>query len=559
MRENPLMMHRGLRIVVVATVALIAATAAAAGGSSAKKVGARCWADVRVLADDSMAGRFAGTPGHRRAAEFVAGEYQKAGLAPGGDDGFFQPVKLQTREIVEAHSSLTLTVAGTAKPLKLGDDAIFSLRGNYAPKVDAPMVFAGYGLKLPQYGVDDLAGLDLKGKVVVAIYSAPKGIPGPAAAHFGSTTERWKVYRDAGAVGVIFIPNPHMMDLPWERIALTRFEPSMVLLESEDRFAGQQLWVQFNPARFQALLEGTPHRAEDLYALVKEQAPLPRFDLPARVSAVMDVTLGTLTSENVVGVLRGSDPALRDEYVVLSAHLDHLGIASEGDGPKDRDRLFNGAMDNASGVAVLMQIARDLGKRKAPKRSVVFAAVTAEEMGLLGSRVFVERARAQRQRIVANLNTDMFLPLYPMRQLMVFGLEESDLGADARAVAQQLNLGVQPDPQPLRNRFIRSDQYSFIREGIPALATKVGFEAGTPDAEIEKKWFAERYHGVSDSPDQPVDLAAIGTYAEVFKRLSVRIANRASAPAWNESSVFAQLAPETLRPSAAQPVAAPSR
>jgi hypothetical protein len=553
------MMHRGFSIGVVATVALVAATAGAAGSSSAKKVGARCWADVRVLADDSMAGRFAGTPGHRRAAEFVASEFQKAHLAPGGDDGFFQPVKLQTRQIVEASSSLALSVDGKAKPLTLGDDAIFSLRGNFAPKVDAPMVFAGYGLKLPQYGVDDLAGLDLKGKIVVAIYSAPRGIPGPAAAHFGSTTERWKVYREAGAVGVIFIPNPHMMDLPWERIALTRLEPSMVLLESEDRFAGQQLWVQFNPARFQVLLEGTPHRAEDIYALVKEQAPLPRFDLPARVSAVMDVTLGALTSENVVGVLRGSDPALRHEYVVLSAHLDHLGIASEGEGPKDRDRLFNGAMDNASGVAVLMQIARDLARRKAPKRSVVFAAVTAEEMGLLGSRAFVERAKAQRQRIIANLNTDMFLPLYPMRQLMVFGLEESDLGADARAVAQQLNLGVQPDPQPLRNRFIRSDQYSFIREGIPALATKVGFEAGTPDAEIEKKWFAERYHGVSDSPDQPVDLAAIGTYAEVIKRLSVRIANRATAPAWNEGSVFAQLVPAALRPSAAQPDAVPSR
>jgi hypothetical protein len=536
---------------------LLSITAGAAGSRGAKKTGARCWADVRVLADDSMAGRFAGTPGHRRAAEFVAGEFQKAGLAPGGDDGFFQPVKLQTRQIVEAHSSLTLTVSGTARPLKLGDDAIFSLRGNYAPKVDASLVFAGYGLKLPQYGVDDLAGLDLKGKVVVAIYSAPKGIPGPAAAHFGSTTERWKVYRAAGAVGVIFIPNPHVLDLPWERIALTRLEPSMVLLDSEDRFAGQQLWVQFNPARFQALLEGTSHRAEDIYARVKEQAPLPRFDLPARVSSVIDVTLGALTSENVVGVLRGSDPALRDEYVVLSAHLDHLGIASEGEGAKDHDRLFNGAMDNASGVAVLMQIARDLARRKAPKRSVVFAAVTAEEMGLLGSRAFVERARAQRQRIVANLNTDMFLPLYPLRQLMVFGLEESDLGADARAVAQQMNLGVQPDPQPLRNRFIRSDQYSFIREGIPALATKVGFEAGTPDAEIEKKWFAERYHGVSDSPDQPVDLGAIGTYAEVIKRLSVRIANRASAPAWNESSVFAQLAAQGAE--ASGPRAAPAR
>ena len=552
-----MMQSRCVAFMCAVLLAATASAASAAGSASAKRVGARCWADVRVLADDSMAGRFAGTPGHRRAAEFVAAEFRKAGLSPGGDDGFFQPVKLQTRQIEEANSSLALTVDGKSKPLTLGDDAIFSLRGNYSPKVDAPLVFAGYGLKLPQYGVDDLAGLDLQGKIVVSIYSAPKGIPGPAAAHFGSTTERWKVYREAGAVGVIFIPNPHMMDLPWERIALTRHEPSMVLLDSEDRFAGQQIWVQFNPARFQALLEGTPHRAEDIYALVKEQAPLPRFDLPARLSAVIDVTLGTLTSENVVGVLRGSDPALRDEHVVLSAHLDHLGIAGEGDGPKDRDRLFNGAMDNASGVAVLMQIARDLASRKAPKRSVVFAAVTAEEMGLLGSRAYVERAKSQRQRIVANLNTDMFLPLYPMRKLMVFGLDESDLGEDARAVAQQMDLGVQPDPQPLRNRFIRSDQYSFIREGIPALATKVGFEAGTPDAEIEKKWFAERYHGVSDSPDQPVDLGAIGTYAEVIKRLSVRVANRTTAPAWTQASVFAQLATADSKPAA--PRAAPAR
>jgi len=260
------------------------------------------------------------------------------------------------------------------------------------------------------------------------------------------------------------------------------------------------------------------------------------------VSATMDVSVGTLTSENVIGVLRGSDPALRDEYVVLSAHLDHLGIASEGQGDARGDRLFNGAMDNASGVAVLMQIARDLGQQKAPRRSVVFAAVTAEEMGLLGSRAYVERARTRNMRIVANLNTDMFLPLYPMRQLVVYGLEESELGDDARAVAGQMKIGVQTDPQPLRNRFIRSDQYSFIREGIPSLATKVGFEAGSADAEIERQWLAQRYHGVSDAPDQPVDLAAVGTYAELIKRLGVRIANRATPPRWLDSSVFAQLA-----------------
>ena len=203
-------------------------------------------------------------------------------------------------------------------------------------------------------------------------------------------------------------------------------------------------------------------------------------------------------------------------------------------------------MDNASGIAVLLQIARDLAKQKAPRRSIVFAAVTAEELGLLGSRAYVADAQARGQRIVANLNTDMFMPLYPMKQVVVFGLEESDLAEDARAIAKELGIEVQPDPQPQRNRFIRSDQYSFIRAGIPSLATKIGFIAGSPEAEIERKWFAERYHGVSDSPDQPVDLAAVGTYEEFMKRLALRVANRKEAPRWNDSSVFSQVR-ESLR------------
>ena len=145
-------------------------------------------------------------------------------------------------------------------------------------------------------------------------------------------------------------------------------------------------------------------------------------------------------------------------------------------------------------------------KKKAPRRSIVFAAVTAEELGLLGSRAYVADARARGQQIVANLNTDMFMPLYPMKQVVVFGLEESDLADDARAIAAELGIEVQTDPQPQRNRFIRSDQYSFIRVGIPSLATKIGFIADSPEAEIDSKWFAERYHAVSDSADQPVDL-----------------------------------------------------
>jgi hypothetical protein len=504
-----------------------------------EKTGERCWADVRILADDAMEGRRAGTPGHRRAAEFVAAQFKKARLAPAGDDGFFQPVKLESRRIDEPMSSLTLLRDGARLPLTPGDDAVFILRGNFAPSVDAPMVFVGDGLRLPQYGVDSLAGVDLAGKIVVAFNTAPPSVPGSAGAHFGSAAERWKVYHALGAVGVVFIPDPDNMDIPWERQILRRFEPFMALRDAgEDQFAGQQIWLQMNPKSLHKLLEGSGHTADELLATLKKHEPLPRFDLKVRLAATIAAKIESTVSENVVGVLRGSDRELRDEFVVLSAHLDHLGIASEG----GTDRIFNGAMDNASGVAVLMQIARELSRHKAPRRSVVFAAVTAEEVGLLGSRAYVNGALARKQHIVANLNTDMFLPLFPLRQLLVFGLEESELGDDARAVAAESGITVQPDPQPLRNRFIRSDQYSFIRAGIPALATKVGFEANSPEAEVEHQWTAARYHALADDLSQPVDLGAVGQYEDLIRRLAVRIANRAQAPKWRDSSVFAQLA-----------------
>jgi Zn-dependent M28 family amino/carboxypeptidase len=531
------------RILWIGLATVVASQTCAAGAISARqatKIGQRCWSDVRALADDAMEGRRTGTPGHRRAAEFVAAQFRQAKLQPGGDGDFFQAVQLESRRIVEPSSGLALIRDGARVPLELGKDAIFLLRGDYAKQVEAPMVFVGDGLKLPQYGVDDLAGLDLRGKVVVTFITAPPSVPGAAGAHFGSVAERWTVYRAAGAVGMIGVPNPANMDLPWERIARSRLDPYMVLGGgAEDLLAGQQLLVQFNPESFGKLLAGTQYDAQQIFKLLDAGEPLPHFDLAVRIASTIDSQVDGVRSENVVGVLPGSDPRLRDEYVVLSAHLDHLGVSTAaGD-----DRVFNGAMDNASGVAVLMQMARELSRGKAPRRSIVFLAVTGEEVGLLGSRAFVSAARARGMNIVANLNTDMFLPLYPLRQLLVFGLDESDLRDDVKAVAAQSGLQVQPDPQPLRNRFIRSDQYSFIRAGIPSLATKVGFDAGTPEAELERKWIAERYHAVSDSADQAVDLSAVGRYEDVIRRLAVRIANRDQAPRWLDSSVFSHIKP----------------
>src|SRR4051812_32900949 len=319
---------------------------AGVAGREAVRIGERCWADVRVLSGDAMEGRRAGTPGHRRAAELVASEFARAGLSPGGEAGFFQPVRLESRLLNERGSSLELVGEGTRTPLVAGDDAIISLRGNFAHQVEAPMVFVGDGLRLPQYGVDDLAGLDLTGKVVVTFITAPPGIPGAAAAHFGSSAERWKVYRAAGAIGVVFVPNPANMDLSWERLAHSRLDPYMALVDGEDPYLGQQLVLQWNPASFGKLLAGTSHEAREIFTALDAGAPLPHFDLGVRIVANIDARIETVVSENVIGVLPGSDPVLRDERVVLSAHLDHLGTAAEG----EADRIFNGAMDNASGV-----------------------------------------------------------------------------------------------------------------------------------------------------------------------------------------------------------------
>jgi Zn-dependent M28 family amino/carboxypeptidase len=501
--------------------------------------GERAWEDVKVLASDNMEGRRAGTSGHRRAAEYVAKRFKAVGLRPGGDGGWFQKVNLESRTIREDQSSLALVSAKGVEPLQLGDDAIFNLRGNFAPEVEAPVIFVGHGLRLPKYGHDDLAGLDLAGKVVAYISSAPASVPGAAGAHFGSTAERWKQYHAGGAVGMLTISNPFAMDLPWERIAANRTEPQMRLAApAADQFPGMKFYVALNPARFARLIEGTGQDEKAILATLKEGKALPHFDLKVRVRARVAADSRITVSENVVGVFAGSDPALKGERVALSAHLDHLGIFEHGEG----DRLNNGAMDNATGVATLIDVARALKSSPVkPKRTVVFVAVTAEESGLLGSRAYAEHAAGSGAPIVANVNSDMFLPLYPMKQMVVFGLEESTLGDDARAVAGELGIGVLTDPQPQRNRFIRSDQYSFIRTGVPALALKIGYTPGSPEEAIDQQWFKERYHAPSDDLEQPVDFGAMGLYSEVLQRLTLRIANATSAPTWRETSVFAAI------------------
>jgi Zn-dependent M28 family amino/carboxypeptidase len=524
------------RFITCAAIALLAATIGLRADAK------RWWSHVEALAGDAMEGRNTGSPAHKRAAEYVAAQFQKAGLEPAGAaGGFVQPVKFKTRRIVEAQSSLAIVRDGKNDPLSFVDDANVSVRVDPAPTVDAPLVFVGYGLNIPEQRIDDFQGLNLKGAVVVYISATPRSLPGPLQAHFGSAAERWKMYKAAGAIGTISIANPKSMDIPWARSTLSRGAPQMALADAAlDETGGQQIAVTMNPAKADRLFAGSGHTFAEQLALVDAGKTVPGFALPSRLKATVRVERGDVESQNVAGVLRGSDPRRRDEFVVVSAHLDHLGIA---DPPINGDRIYNGAMDNASGIAAILEIAARLHEAGTkPARSILFVAVTGEEKGLLGSRYFASHPTVPRAAMIANVNTDMFLPLFPMKTLMVLGLDESDLGADIRAVATEQGIGVQTDPEPQRNRFVRSDQYSFIRDGIPSLAMKVGYEEKSPEAEIARKWTAERYHAVSDDLNQPVDQSAADKYVDVVRALAVRIANRPDRPKWNDTSFFKRFA-----------------
>ncbi len=508
----------------------------------------RWWGYVQALATDSMEGRNTGSEGHKRAAAYVAEQFMKAGLVPASSSGFIQPVKFITRRIVEAQSSLALVSSSGSETLALGEDANISSR--VVPTggtVEAPLVFVGNGLSVPELKFDDLSdpavAKALHGAVVVYITGGPSSIPGPLRAHYQSASERWAALKRAGVIGTITIANPKSMDIPWARATLARLQPSMTLADSAlNETQGEQLAITMNPAHADKLFAKSGHTFAELLSIADAGQPLPRFTLPLRVKATVHAQTAEVESQNVAAVRRGSDPKLRDEYVVLSAHLDHLGIGE----PINGDRIYNGAMDNASGVAALLEIATQL--HDAPPdstrtaRSIMFVAVTGEEKGLLGSKYFAAHPPVPISHIVANVNTDMFLPLFPLKTLMVLGLDESDLGQDIRAVARDLSLGVQADPEPNRNRFIRSDQYSFIKAGVPALAMKVGYEENTPEAAIARKWVAERYHAPSDDLDQPIDLSAADGYVDVVKRLAVRIANRPDRPKWNDTSFFKRFA-----------------
>ena len=496
---------------------------------------AQWWADVSALADDRMEGRLTGSPGFDRAAQYVIARFKEEGLKPAGAQGYLQPVALE-QQLIDQDASHARLVAtdGTALPLKVGDQMLITAGGGPRPAhVDAPLVFIGYGLHLPKQGHDDFAGQDLKGKIVVVLSGGPADLSGAlkSNARFERNSELGKL----GALGIISLTTPKQVEILWDRQKLIARGPGMYLADAKLRDSSQPFFTAtLDPAQSQLLFKDSGHDFAELAAAADASKSLPRFALAWHLAADIVASRSQLVSPNIVARLDGHDPKLKSEYVAVSAHLDHLGVGE----PVKGDKIYNGAMDDASGVATVLDIAHRLRQGPPLRRSILFLVFTAEEKGLLGSSYYARRPTVPKSSIVADLNFDMPLPLWPLKTVYAPGQEESSLGDDARAVAQVQGLKMIPDPLPDRNVFIRTDQFSFVREGIPALVFKFGFAKGTPEFDIEHDWRANRYHAPSDDLDQPI-LKEEAVKLDAFVAAIVsRVAEADNRPAWHPDSIF---------------------
>lgn len=515
---------------------LLMLSTATASADSLSRPAAQWWADITALAGDSTEGRETGSSGYMRAADYVISRFKAEGLAPAGTQGYLQPVEFEKQVVDQRSSALDLAATdGTLTSLHAGEDSRISAGGAPLPDhVDAPLVFVGYGLHLPNQGYDDFAQVDVRGKVVVLLSGGPADVSGPIKSN--ARFARAALLGKMGAVGMIALTTPHQVEIPWARQRLLATQPGMYLADASLRETPDGFFsAAVDPDKSELLFAGSGHTFAELCALADASKPLPHFGLPLHVTAHIVVSRERLNSPNLIAKLPGRDRKLASQYVAISAHLDHLGLGA----PINGDKIYHGAMDDASGVATVLDIADRLKRGARPRRSILFVVVTAEEKGLLGSHYFAERPTVPVSSIVADLNFDMSLPLWKLTQVFAPGEDESTLGADARAVAAAQGLAMAPDPLPDRNVFIRTDQFSFVRRGIPALAFKFGFAKDTPQFDIEHEWRANRYHSPSDNLEQPGVMKEEAVKLDDFvAALARRVADADSRPEWLATSVF---------------------
>jgi Zn-dependent M28 family amino/carboxypeptidase len=518
---------------------MVSSGAGASSGPDWDGMGRRWWSHVQVLADDRMEGRETGSPGYARAADYVIQQFRAAGLEPAGTDGYRQPIDFRVTQIDPARSSLEIVRGKDVRPVSLGKEASYVVSSATVEQSEADAVFVGYGLSVPDLHYDDLAGLDLQGKIAVLVRGGPADMPSALKAHFQSPEERAQALRNAGAIGLVGIINPTIPELPWPRLASGLLMPRMELRDpTPGGYRPLPVGILYNPESADALFEGSGHTLKEVLAGLGANGPLPRFPLAVRIRTHVEFARRTARCHNVVGLLPGSDPRLKHEYVVVSAHLDHLGIGT----PINGDAIYHGAIDNASGVASILEIARAIHDSGAtPRRSILFLAVTGEEKFLLGSEYFAGHPTVSGP-LVANINIDSVWSMFPLRALEVLGVEESTLGDDIRALGAEAGVEIHSAYEPDRVLFIRSDQYNFIKRGVPALFPGIGYDRGSPEERLAHEWTRVRYHSPADDAKQPVDPAAAARFNDLQRKLVVKVANANDRPSWKPESFFRRFA-----------------
>lgn len=524
------------------TLALSMAVQAAVLDKETSQETSTWWGHVKVLASDDFQGRLTGSPGYRKAAEYVASTFEHAGLKPGGTQGYFQSVALQVQTLDTTRSRAHLVGKGAAS-VDVSDNVVFSPSVLQRADTQARLVFAGYGIHLPEAGYDDFAGIDVRGAVVVYIVGGPSNLSGAQRA-YSSAEVLPHFLEQSGAAGVVSITAPKNREVPWARQKAAGTQPGMMLAEKAlRRYQGTMFAAAFDETKADALFTDSGHTFAELVALAESHKPLPHFPLTSQLEAHVEATLSDLSADNVVAELPGSDPTLAAEAVVLSAHLDHLGTGK----PDHGDGIFHGAMDDASGVASLLEVARAMQADKAkPRRSILFLTVCGEEKGLLGSRYFAAHPTRHAGHLIADINSDMFLPLYPLSRVVGFGADESSLAADIRAIGEKRGVALVPDPQPDHLIFVRSDQYNSVRKGTPAVMLIMSPHPGTAEEKTYNDWFSMRYHAQADDLKQPVNLAAADGFNQLVYRLAMRVADAQAAPKWRSDSFFATFATHPL-------------
>jgi len=486
----------------------------------------RWWAHVKAMANDGLQGRDTGSEGYRKAAAYVADQFQRNGLKPAGENGtWYQTVPLKVVRLRADQSDAELVRKdGTVTKLAWLRQISVPARGTTPSAIEAPLIFEGTG------PADDP---ELKGKILVRMNAAGGGGRRGGGAAGGPREIAGTLTIDTTAG-----PEPPRWPVQYSvAMSLADGTPTPDTGSARTQPAGPGVALRFNPAFADLLLQGSGHTYKELSELAAAGKPLPRFAIPATLRAHMKFENAELKSDNILGVLPGSDPALANEYIVISAHLDGYGIGE----PWGTDNIYNGAFDDAAYVATLIDFAEKLKEqKKSLKRPVLFAVWTGEEKGLLGSRYFVAHPTIPKERFVANVNLDQLRPIFPLKILTTLAVDDSTMGDTVRQVASGMDIRIQPDPEPGRNLLRRSDHWNFMQIGVPAVGFIFGYEPGTGEEKIYREWYAIRYHTPKDDLDQPWDPPAAARFNDFFGRVVESLANAAEKPHWKPGSPYAK-------------------